>query len=117
MKIPITLALLLLSSMYGRAATQADLSTSEASQHAGERVTVCGAIRSKRTVSRARGRPTFVDLDGTYPNVPFTVLIWGEDAAKVGELPASGHLCVSGVIEIYRGRPEIILHQAGEWTR
>lgn len=116
MKLPIVVSLLL-SAISGQTATPPHLSTSQAGQHPGERETVCGAVSGKRTVTSARGRPTFVDLDGTYPNSTFTVVIWGEDASRVGELPASGHLCVTGVIAIYRGRPEIILHDSGEWTR
>jgi|SRR5215469_15463164 len=103
--------------MYGLTTVQSHLSTAQASQHAGERATVCGEISGKRTVSAAKGRPTFVNLDGAYPNSNFTVVVWGEDQAKVGNLPASGHLCVTGVIEMYRGKPEIVLHDSGAWTK
>jgi hypothetical protein len=58
-----------------------------------------------------------VNLDKTYPNQVFTVLIWGSDAAKFTPAPASWNgksVCATGTIELYRGVPEIVAHDAGQ---
>ena len=91
---------------------QTRISASEARQHVGEYAKVCGWVASTRFASRSRGAPTFINLDAPYPNQLFTALIWIEDRAKFGrpELRyASKRICVWGVIQTYRGTPEIIL--------
>ena len=87
----------------------------EASKHVGEQATVCGTIASQHTAYRSRGTPTFINLDQPYPNQIFTALIWGNERTQVGEIPASGRLCVTGRIQEYRGTPEIVLHNRNSW--
>jgi hypothetical protein len=89
---------------------------SEAAKHVGERGTVCGLIATKHTVENAKGKPTFVDLDHPFPGQTFTVVIWDSDKAKVGEFPASGNVCVTGAITLYKGVPQIVLHDAESWS-
>lgn len=91
------------------------LSTTDAAKHVGERATVCGTIASEHTAYNSRGTPTFVNLDKPYPNQVFTVLIWGDERARVGKIPASGTLCASGTITEYKGSPEIVLHDSQSW--
>ena len=50
-----------------------------------------------------------------YPNQIFTVLIWGDDRANVGQLPRSGRVCAAGTITEYRGTPEIVIRDAKSW--
>ena len=87
------------------------LTTSEAKYHVGEQATVCGRVASGRH-TRARGNPTFLDLDKAYPNQPFTVLIWGKDRAKFRnpeETYRNKKICVTGRIGSDRGQPEMII--------
>jgi len=89
---------------------------SEAAKHVGEQGTVCGLIASKHTVENGKGKPTFVDLDHSFPSQTFTVVIWESDKAKVGDFPASGSVCVTGAITAYKGVPQIVLHDAKSWS-
>lgn len=91
------------------------ISPGEAAGHIGEPETVCGTISGEHTASGSRGKPTFIDLDAPYPHQMFTVLIWGEDRHAVGDIPASGRICVSGTIRQYRGVPEIVLESRKNW--
>ena len=88
---------------------------SEATKHIGEQATVCGTIADKHVASQSRGTPTFIDLDKPYPNQTFSIVVWQRDKAIVGSLPASGKLCVAGLVEQYRGKAEIVLHAASSW--
>lgn len=88
----------------------------EASKHVGEQATVCGNIAGKHTADKAKGKPTFVDIDGAFPHQTFTVVIWDDDKGKVGDFPASGNVCVSGKIAVYKDVPQIVLHDAKSWT-
>ena len=91
------------------------ISAEEAKQHVGERATVCGRVASERRAPNSKGQPTFLNLDGAYPHQVFTVVVWGEDRSRVGELPLEGaHLCVKGIITEYKGVPEIVVREKNQ---
>lgn len=92
------------------------ITPADASKHVGDRATVCGVIAGKHTAEQAKGKPTFVDLDGRYPHQLFTVVIWEDARGKVGKFPATGRVCVSGKIEDYKGTPQIVLRDERDWT-
>lgn len=96
-------------------ATAQTIPTSAAAKHVGEQETVCGIVASEHTATGSRGTPTFINLDRPYPNQVFTVLVWGDDRGRVGNLPTGGRLCVVGTISEYRGTPEIVLHDSHGW--
>ncbi len=88
----------------------------EAPQHVGELARVCGNIVSKHTAADSNGKPTFINLDRTFPDQTFTVVVWGKDAPTVGDLPESGNLCVTGTVAMYRGTPQIVVSDASSWS-
>jgi micrococcal nuclease len=58
-----------------------------------------------------------VNLDKPYPNQIFTVLIWGSDRAKFGAPEkdfAKKNICVTGMIEQFRGAAEIVARNPSE---
>lgn len=87
----------------------------EAAQYIGQHETVCGTIAGEHTAFRSRGQPTFLDIGRPYPDQIFTVLIWGENRASVGQLPRSGRFCAVGTIREYKGAPEIIIRESKSW--
>jgi DNA/RNA endonuclease YhcR with UshA esterase domain len=92
---------------------QRQLTSSEAVQHIGESATVCGQVVSVHFSAHSKGEPTFLNLDRPYPSQVFTVLVWGEDRPKFGDLDAkfsNERVCVRGTISAYRGEPEIVVH-------
>jgi hypothetical protein len=59
--------------------------------------------------------PTFINLDAAYLNQVFHYLGVGDDRSNVGELPrVDAHVCESGVIQDYRGVPEIVVRNDGQ---
>ena len=83
----------------------------QAKSHIGEKATVCGIVASAHYAASSKGQPTFVNLDKPYPNQIFTVLIWGSDRGKFGAPEKNfvrKNICVTGIIEQFRGAPEII---------
>lgn len=95
--------------------TWADNTTIEpaaAGKFVGQQARVCGKVASATFASRSRNQPTFLNLDKAYPNHVFTVVIWGNNRSKFQEPPEDlegRRICVSGRIELYRGRPQIIV--------
>jgi micrococcal nuclease len=90
------------------------LTALQASAHVGEVRTVCDRVASTRFLRTGR-QPTFLNLGHPYPEQDLTVVIWGEDRARFGgapeELYRSRRVCVTGRIELYRGRPEIVIRE------
>ena len=68
-------------------------------------------------VARGSG-VTFLDMGGQYPNNTFTAVIWPEDAGKFPNVAAFyGHAVkVTGTLQLYRGKQEIILRDASQLT-
>ena len=98
-------------------ALAANLTADQASSHVGENATVCGTVASANYAANAKGQPTFLNLDKAYPHQIFTVVIWGSDRSKFGtpDKALSGkQICATGVIELFRGLPEVIVHEPSQ---
>ena len=94
-------------------AQQEYVNPTDAHKYIGIEKTVCGTVASATYAVRTKGRPTFLNLDQPYPNQIFTVLIWGSDRNKFQNPPETffrrKRICVTGIIEDFRGKPEIIV--------
>ena len=95
------------------AAAQAEpISPDEAAKHAGETATVCGVVVGAKYAEQIRGGLTFIDFGKPYPDATFTAVIFAGDRAKFGT-PERGlagkQVCVTGKIEMFRGKPQIVL--------
>ena len=96
------------------------LATFQARAHIGEQATVCGVVYGGYYARSSRGRPTFINLDGAYPNQKFTIVIWGDDRHKFRSPERryqNKKICVKGVIESYRGVPQIIVSERSQIVR
>jgi hypothetical protein len=94
------------------AANQAKtITASEARTHIGSDATVCGKVVSPRYAPTTRGQPTFLNFNKPHPDQESTVVIRGADRAKFGSPEVAYQdmtICVSGTIQEYQGRAEII---------
>lgn len=94
------------------ASPQSHITPAQAKDHVGKSVTVCGIVASTKYATTAKKSPTFLNLDEPYPRQIFTVVIWETDRGKFGQ-PEVGlknkNICVTGTVQLYRGKPEIIL--------
>jgi hypothetical protein len=94
------------------------LTTIKAKAHVGESATVCGKVAGEKTATSSKGEPTFINLDAAYPNQVFTILVWGDDRKNVGEFPHVGtRVCATGMIQDYRGVPEIVVRSKGQLSQ
>jgi DNA/RNA endonuclease YhcR with UshA esterase domain len=85
----------------------------EVNAHVGQTVTVEGAISDIHT---GRSGATFIDIGGSYPDNNFTAVIFAADAAKFPNASAldGKTVAISGPVQLYQGRPEIILKSADQ---
>ncbi len=100
------------------AAAADTISPEDAINHIGQQATVCGNVASTHFSFRSKGQPTFINLNRPYPSQIFTVLIWGSDRGNFPGSPENYYrnkrICVSGMIQQYRGTPEIIVRSANQ---
>jgi DNA/RNA endonuclease YhcR with UshA esterase domain len=103
----IHLALLFAARLLSAADT---IQSAEAKDHIGETTTVCGKVSDARYMDSSH--VTFLNFDKPYPNHTFTSFIPSENRAKFST-PEKEYLgkdvCVTGKIQDYRGKPEIVL--------
>lgn len=111
-------ALLVATSSLGFAKGES-ISTSEAGNYIGQNATVCGEVASTKFAERTKGQPTFLNLDAPYPHQKFTVVIWGNKREAFGspEIAYKGKaICATGLVENYKGTPEIIAEEPSQIT-
>jgi hypothetical protein len=97
----------------------ANISAQDAPKHVGETGTICGTVASANFAEKAPGKPTFLDMEKPYPNETFTVLIWGSDRTRFGAPERTflqKQVCATGQIQLYRGRPQVIIHDPDQLT-
>lgn len=94
----------------------------DAKDHVGEVQTVQGVVVDTSYRLDIDGQPTFLNFCDPYPNHCFTALLWGKHRQEFvtflgGEpevLLAQREVCLSGRIERYKGKPQIILTQCSQ---
>ncbi len=92
------------------------ITAAQAREHDGETATVCGVAKNEHTAATTRGKPTFIDLDSSFPYQIFSILVWDEDRPNVGELPRTGSkVCATGVINYYHGVPRIVVKNSAQF--
>ena len=97
---------------------QESITPEDAAKFIGQQKTVCGTVASAHFAAKVKGQPTFINLDKPYPNQVFAVLIWGSDRGKFEQSPetlySGKEICVTGMIQSYQGRPEIIVKEPSQ---
>lgn len=93
------------------------LTPTEAAGHVGQTATICGTVAAAHYASGSRGQPTFLNIGRSET---FTAVIWGDNRAAFGEPErslVSKRVCVTGIVQRYRGASEIVLRSAGQLTQ
>jgi hypothetical protein len=83
------------------------ISTGDAKNHIGESMNVVGTVSEIHVTPKGT---VLLDMDGHFPNEQFTA-VWLAPGAPVAQLQNfdGKTISVKGIIQEYRGRPEIIL--------
>jgi micrococcal nuclease len=105
---------LLSALILGSIAFAADIPASDAAQHIGETGTVCGKVAGTRYLENSI---TFLNFEKPYPETPFTAIIRHENRSKFGkpeETYRDRDVCVTGKIEEYNKRPQIVLTEPSQ---
>jgi hypothetical protein len=77
---------------------------SQAQAYIGQYKQVCGHIAGSKELPAG----LFISFDRPYPNEVMTAVIWREHLNRIGHFPTEGQrVCISGIIQAYRGKPQI----------
>ena len=91
-----------------------EITVAEAKDYAGEKVTLCGEIKETFYNGKAKGEPTMLNFGAPYPNQTFSCIIWKDDLVNFDYKPSAylrgKQVCVTGIIKMYKGKPEMELH-------
>jgi hypothetical protein len=84
----------------------------------GSTATFCDQVYSTRYFESSQ--LTLLNVGAAYPNQKLTIMIKGEDRGKFKVAPetayANKHICVTGLVTNYRGKPEIVVTDPGQIT-
>lgn len=91
------------------ALAQATVPDTAAARYVGQTVTVEGVVAN---VFTSRAGNTFLNFGAAYPNQTFSAVVFSRAAGRFPNLPQweGRRVRVTGRVQLYRGRPEIILN-------
>lgn len=89
------------------------IAPSDAKTHVGQTVTIHAAIDEVKT---GRGGAIFLDMGGSFPDNAFAAVIFASDLAKfpIAKTLKGKTVAISGPVQLYQGKPEIILKTADQ---
>ena len=101
---------------YNISYSQTEISSEKAKYYVGENVLITGKIKEIKESSTGN---IFLNFEKKYPNNPFTIVIFASDRADIQSDFRTNWvnlvnvtITVSGIIETYKDKPEIILKKA-----
>ncbi|MCC5914706.1 MAG: hypothetical protein JJU46_10055 [Balneolaceae bacterium] len=90
---------------------EATISATEAAEHTGKTMEVCGDVASADFIPSISGEPTFINFERPHPDQLFTAVIWGNNRSRWRSAPEELYInrtvCVTGRIEMHEGLPQI----------
>ncbi|MGI8583300.1 MAG: hypothetical protein ACR2KX_13960 [Chitinophagaceae bacterium] len=85
----------------------------DVAKHVGDSVKICSTVYGGKYLETAKGSPTFLNIGGAYPNAPLTIVIWSALRRQFKNVPEDFYnnkeVCITGKIELYKGKPQIVL--------
>jgi S1/P1 Nuclease len=88
----------------------------DAINNVGKEVTICARVYS----IRATAAITQVSVGAAYPNNPLTIIIFGKNYINfpmpIEDMLKDKNICIKGKIELYKGKPQIIVEKQEDIT-
>ena len=103
---------LLLMTLFCLPARSQTIRPDQAKDYVNQNVRVCGAIDGYYLDTRSSKQPTFLDMGAPYPDQPLVIVVWGDERSHFSyplESLKGKSICVSGLVRLYRGKPEIVV--------
>ena len=98
--------------------SQETVKLSYLSDYIGDSVKVCGKVESARYMKAADDSITVINVGGKYPDQLLTIVIWRQHRSQFAGSPEidwiGKQVCVTGKVEIYNKKPEIVVKQTSQ---
>ncbi len=92
---------------------QKEIKINEAKNHPGETVKICTKIYGGKSIANSLDTLTLLDVGKPYPDAPLRLVIKGnaqrEFTGDIVKYYKGMDVCISGKIELYKGKPEIVI--------
>jgi DNA/RNA endonuclease YhcR with UshA esterase domain len=111
MKNKILLSALFLALLCGLTFSQDEISSKDAKNFIGETKTVKGVVAS---VFVSKSGTILINFDEVHPNATFVAVIKKDSGITYDNIVKGSILTVSGKIEDYKGKPEIIINEQSQ---
>ena len=97
---------------------QTEIKLEDISKHIGDSVKVCAKIYGGIFLERVKDTPTFLNVGGSYPNNPLTIVIWADVRKEFEQKPEEFYkdkaVCIFGKITLYKDKPQIVLYNKNQ---
>lgn len=97
---------------------QKEIKLEEVDKYVGDSVTLTGKVYGGRYFPNGEGAPTLLNLGAAYPNQLLTVVIRGTARKEFNGVPERDlldqEIRVSGKVDLYKGKPQIVLYSAAQ---
>jgi hypothetical protein len=114
------ISILVLALISHSAFSQKEIKLIDVSQHIGDSISFTGTIVSGRFLSTSKGGPTLMNVGAPYPNQLLTLVVWEVDRKNFQDAPELAYIKkvvkVSGKIELFKDKPQIVLHNDKQIT-
>ena len=107
------LLLLVLASIFAFKASAQTFNAQEFKSNLGKTRTLCDTVASIKIFSDTL---TLINMGGNYPNQKYTIAVKGNKLVLDWPNLKGKHLCVTGVLEMHKDRPEIVAAQPNDIT-
>ena len=106
--------------VYATGFAQKDIRMEEVAAHVGDSVKVCGMILTGRYLDRSESGPTLLNMGRPFPDQYLTAVIYKKDRKNFDIIPETElinkEVCVTGVVVLYKEKPQIILYTKEQLT-
>jgi len=103
--------LLTLSAFAFKASAQEKFNVNDFTKYVGKKVTLCDTIYSYKILSDTL---TMLNMGGNYPHQKYTVVVTGKEIVLNYDGLKGKHICVTGDMSSYKGRPEILIYHVNQ---
>jgi hypothetical protein len=114
------LSLLLILGLSSAGLAQKEIKLEEIRKYVGDSVTVTGKVYGGRYFPNGEGAPTLLNIGAAYPHQLLTVVIRGTARKEFPGVPEKDLLDkevkVSGKVELYRDKPQVVMYSGSQLT-
>jgi hypothetical protein len=111
------LFLLLITIYFTQISFSQIVSLDSIAKYAGKTVTVCSKVQGT-FVSKGEKKTTYISFGNPYPDNTFTAVIFETDLPNFKYNPSEylkdKNVCITGLVKIYKGKPEIIVNDESQ---